>query len=160
MKIKVRKVRESAIVPQCHNGDWVDLYTNYIEVYNSAGHMVYASNVQGSTYTTRKDDTIVMFLGVAMQLPYGYEGHLLPRSSTFGKTGLILGNSRGVIDNNYCGDNDEWIGKFYSTTSGKEVKVGERYMQFRIMKKQPELELVVVDSLGNANRGGFGSTDK
>lgn len=160
MQIKLRKVRESAIVPQCHNGDWIDLYTDYIEVINSDGYMVYASNVPGSTYTTKRGDTIVMYLGVAMQLPYEYEGHLLPRSSTFSKTGLILGNSRGVIDNNYCGDNDEWIGKFYSTTSGKEIKIGERYMQFRIAKKQPELEFNVVDSLGNADRGGFGSTDK
>lgn len=158
--MKIRKVRESATLPQCHNGDWIDLYTNYIEVYNSAGYMVYASNVQGDAYTTRRGDTIVMFTGVAMQLPEGYEGHLAPRSSTYQKTGLIQSNSVGVIDSNYCGDNDEWIVKFHATTAGHEIVVGERYVQFRIIEKQPEIEFNVVDSLGNEDRKGFGSTDK
>lgn len=160
MQIKLRKVRESATLPQCHNGDWIDLYTNYIEVYNSAGYMMYASNVQGDTYTTHRGDTVVMFTGVAMQLPNGYEAHLAPRSSTYQKTGLLQSNSVGIIDNNYCGDNDEWIAKFYATTSGQEVKVGERYLQFRLVEKQPEIEFDVVDSLGNPDRGGFGSTNK
>ena len=47
-------------------------------------------------------------LGVAMQLPDGYEAHLVPRSSTFKKWGIIQTNSIGVVDCSYCGDDDMW----------------------------------------------------
>ena len=46
-------------------------------------------------------------LGVAMELPRGYEAHVVPRSSTFKTWGLLQTNSMGVIDGSYCGDNDE-----------------------------------------------------
>ena len=46
-------------------------------------------------------------LGVAMQLPEGYEAHIAPRSSTFRNFGLLQTNSVGVVDGSYCGDNDE-----------------------------------------------------
>ena len=36
-------------------------------------------------------------LGVAMQLPKGYEAHLVPRSSTFKTWGLLQTNSMGVV---------------------------------------------------------------
>ena len=47
-------------------------------------------------------------LGVAMEIPEGYEAHLAPRSSTFKTWGLIQTNSIGIIDNSYCGDEDMW----------------------------------------------------
>ena len=48
-------------------------------------------------------------LGVAMQLPKGYEAHIVPRSSTFKNFGIIQTNHRGVVDCSYCGDNDQWF---------------------------------------------------
>lgn len=47
-------------------------------------------------------------LGVAMVLPQGYEAHVLPRSSTFRNYGILMSNSMGVVDESYCGDEDEW----------------------------------------------------
>ena len=47
-------------------------------------------------------------LGVAMMLPKGYEALVIPRSSTFKKYGIIQANSIGLIDETYCGNNDEW----------------------------------------------------
>lgn len=47
-------------------------------------------------------------LGVAMTLPKGYEALVIPRSSTFKKYGIIQANSVGLIDETYCGNNDEW----------------------------------------------------
>ena len=47
-------------------------------------------------------------LGVAMELPKGYEAHVVPRSSTFKNYGLLQVNSCGVIDGSYCGDEDMW----------------------------------------------------
>ena len=96
-------------------------------------------------------------LGVAIQLPKGYEAHLVPRSSTFKKWGIIQTNSMGVIDETYCGDNDEWLMPVYATQDVTICK-GDRICQFRIMEHQPDFEFEVVDSLDNADRGGFGST--
>ena len=42
-------------------------------------------------------------LGIAMELPEGYEAHVVPRSSTFKNYGVIQTNSMGVIDETYCG---------------------------------------------------------
>ena len=47
-------------------------------------------------------------LGIAMQLPAGYEAHVIPRSSTFKNFGIIQVNSMGLIDESYCGGNDQW----------------------------------------------------
>ena len=47
-------------------------------------------------------------LGVAIELPKGYEALVVPRSSTFKNFGILQTNSIGVIDESYCGDNDEW----------------------------------------------------
>ena len=98
-------------------------------------------------------------LGVAMELPKGYEAHLVPRSSTYKTWGLIQTNSMGVIDCSYCGDEDMWRMPVYATrdTTGH---VNDRIAQFRIVENQPQIHFEQVEHLGNANRGGFGSTGK
>ena len=54
-------------------------------------------------------------LGVAMELPKGYEAHVVPRSSTFKNYGLLQVNSCGIIDGSYCGDEDMWRMPVYAT---------------------------------------------
>lgn len=98
-------------------------------------------------------------LGIAMELPEGYEAHVVPRSSTFKNYGVIQTNSMGVIDETYCGDNDQWFFPAYALRD-TEIHVNDRICQFRIMEHQPTLQFVAVDSLGNADRGGHGSTGK
>ncbi len=96
-------------------------------------------------------------LGIAMQLPEGYEANIVPRSSTFMKYKILQTNSFGVIDTSYCGDNDWWMfGAF--ATEDTSIKRGDRICQFRINVVQPQMEFVEVESLGNRDRGGFGST--
>ena len=53
-------------------------------------------------------------LGVAMELPKGYEAHVVPRSSTFKNFGIIQTNHQGVIDSSYRGDNDQWYMPVYA----------------------------------------------
>lgn len=104
--------------------------------------------------------TYVMIpLGVAMQLPEGYEAHIVPRSSTFKNWGLIQTNHMGIIDETYCGDTDEWCMPVYATRD-TEIKAGDRVCQFRIVEHQPDFDFEVVDLLNNDSRGGFGSTGK
>lgn len=98
-------------------------------------------------------------LGVAMELPQGYEAHLVPRSSTFKNYGILQTNSCGIIDCTYCGDEDMWRMPVYATRD-TVIHVNDRICQFRIVENQPKVVFDEVETLGNANRGGFGSTGK
>lgn len=98
-------------------------------------------------------------LGVAMELPKGYEAHIVPRSSTFKNYGIIQTNHQAVIDNSYCGDNDQWYIPVYAIRD-TEIQINDRICQFRIMEIQPEIIFNEVKHLGGEDRGGFGSTGK
>lgn len=102
-------------------------------------------------------ETALIPLGVAMELPEGYEALLAPRSSTYRKYHILQTNSVGVIDHSYCGDEDEWKFPAYATEM-TVIHKNERICQFRIQKVQPEIEFEEVSALGHVNRGGFGST--
>ena len=101
-----------------------------------------------------------------MELPEGYEAHLAPRSSTFKTWGIIQTNSVGAIDHSYMGDNDQWHfpayclmpKDFINNEKGTLIKAGDKICQFRIIETMPEVEIEEVESLGNADRGGLGST--
>jgi dUTP pyrophosphatase len=101
-------------------------------------------------------------LGIAMQLPEGYEAHIVPRSSTFKHWHIIQTNHMGVIDNSYSGPEDWW--KFpafnLSTTEATLIKKGERICQFRIETQQPDVLFDELNFQEGVNRGGFGSTGK
>ena len=98
-------------------------------------------------------------LGVAMELPEGYEAHLVPRSSTFKNYGIIQTNHMAIIDNSYCGDNDQWFMPVYALRDTK-LNLNDRICQFRIIENQPKLSFEEVDNLNPESRGGFGSTGK
>ena len=98
-------------------------------------------------------------LGVGMKLPKGYEAHVVPRSSSFKNFGIIQTNSMGVIDESYCGDEDEWKFPAYAVCD-TNIKVNDRICQFRIMEHQPNFTFVESEKLEDINRGGFGSTGK
>ena len=93
-------------------------------------------------------------LGVAMELPKGYEAHLVPRSSTFKNYGILQTNSCGIIDRSYCGDEDMWRMPVYATRD-TVIHQNDRICQFRIVENQPKITFDEVESLGNADRGGL-----
>ena len=111
------------------------------------------------TVTLKAGEFRLIPLGVAMELPRGYEAHLVPRSSTFKNYGILQTNSMGVIDCSYCGDNDMWRMPVYATRD-VTIEKGARIAQFRIMENQPQLHFLRVEHLEGADRGGFGSTGK
>ncbi len=98
-------------------------------------------------------------LGVAMKLPEGYEAHIVPRSSTYKNYGLIQTNHMGVVDESYCGDNDQWHMPVYALRD-TVVHVNDRICQFRIMEHQPKVVFEEVEALTAPDRGGFGTTGK
>ena len=104
-------------------------------------------------------DFALIPLGVAMELPEGYEAHVVPRSSTFKTWGILQANSMGIVDRSYCGDNDQWRLPVYATRD-TVIEVNDRICQFRIMENQPKLEFLECEHLSGPDRGGFGSTGK
>ena len=98
-------------------------------------------------------------LGVAMQLPKGYEAHMAPRSGTFKNFGIIQANHVAVIDESYCGDNDQWL---YPAIALRDTVIhkNDRICQFRIIEHQPPVKFVKVEHLEGKDRGGFGTTGK
>ena len=96
-------------------------------------------------------------LGVGMILPPGYEAHVIPRSSTFIQYGIIQTNHMGLIDESYCGDEDEWKLPVYALRD-TVIQKNDRICQFRIAKKQPRICFEEVGKLREKSRGGFGST--
>ena len=120
------------------NSDWIDLRV--------------AENV-----VMKKGEFRLIRLGVAMELPEGYEAHVVPRSSTYKNFGLIQTNHMGVIDESYKGDADEWKWPALAMRD-TEVHIGDRLCQFRIMKHQPQISFLEVASLENEDRGGFGTS--
>jgi probable deoxyuridine 5'-triphosphate nucleotidohydrolase yncF len=120
------------------NSDWIDLRA--------------AEDV-----TMKKGEFRLIRLGVAMELPQGYEAHVVPRSSTYKNFGLIQTNHMGVIDESYKGDADEWKWPALAMRD-TEVHAGDRLCQFRIMKHQPQINFIEVQTLENEDRGGFGTS--
>jgi dUTP pyrophosphatase len=95
--------------------------------------------------------------GIATELPKGYEAHIAPRGSTFKNFGIIQTNSVGVVDESFCGNNDQWFAPILAMRD-TEIKKGDRICQFRIIRKMPKTKLIEVTELNNADRGGHGST--
>ena len=140
MKTIQIKVHDADLPVPEHNerGDWVDLRA-------------------AETVELKAGEYKPISLGVSMQLPKGYEAHVLPRSSTFKNFGIILVKGMGVIDNAYCGNGDIW-GFPALAMRNTVIHKGDRIAQFRIAKRQPKLKFVKTEVLDNRDRGGFGSS--
>lgn len=109
--------------------------------------------------TLKQGEFKLIPLGVAMELPKGYEAHIVPRSSTYKNFGVIQANHCGIVDGSYCGDNDMWRMPVIALRD-TEIHVNDRICQFRIMKNQPVILFDEVEHLTGQDRGGFGSTGK
>lgn len=139
-KIRIRYLRDINKIERFNTGDWIDLRAAE-DVSMVAGQFK------------------LIPLGVAMELPAGYEALVAPRSSTFKNLGILLSNSIGIIDESYRGDNDEWHFPAYAVKD-TFIRKNERICQFRIIKHQPMIHLMEVDHLGNEDRRGIGSTGR
>ncbi len=107
----------------------------------------------------KKGEFHLVPLGIGMQLPAGYEAHVVPRSSTFKNFGIIQTNHCGVIDESYCGDGDQWFMPVLAMRD-TQIHINDRICQFRIMEHQPAIRFVECEHLMGEDRGGFGSTGR
>lgn len=127
-------------IEKIDKGDWIDLRA-------------------AETVELKQNEFKLIKLGIGMILPAGYEAHIVPRSSTFKNFGVIQTNHCGIVDESYCGDNDQWRFPAFALRN-TVIHKNDRICQFRIVKKQPEIEFQTVEHLANTDRGGFGSTGK
>ena len=139
-EIKIKYLRDIEKIKLIDVGNWIDLRS-------------------AEDITMKAGEYRLIPLGVAMELPYGYEALVAPRSSTFRKYGITLVNSIGIIDESYKGDDDEWNFLAYAVRD-TVIPKNERICQFRIIEHQPSIKFVEVETLGNPNRGGIGSTGR
>ena len=153
LKIKVKTFNGQKLPVIIDKGDWIDLRA-------------------AATCTINPGEYKLLNLGIAVELPKGFEAIVAPRSSTFKNFGIICANSFGVIDNSYNGDMDEWKFPAFSPT-GSMIQVGDRICQFRIQLSQKAtiwqkikwllsngIKIERVEKLNTINRGGIGSTGK
>lgn len=152
MKMRIKYLDGAIRMNKITKGNWIDVYA-YQDTFVPEG------------------ERAMINLGFALELPQGWEGHLAVRSSTFKTWGIIQTNGVGIVDDTYIGDNDIWHMPVYclqgkdvewiSETTGKQgtwIRKGDKIGQFRIMEVMPEIEFEEVESFGNQDRGGFGST--
>ncbi len=140
-EIKIKYQNKSILkVEKIKQGDWIDLRS--------------CENI-----SIKKGEFKLIPLGVAMEIPKFFEAHILPRSSTFKNFKIIMANGMGIVDNSFCGNNDFW---FFPAIAMEDTTINknDRICQFRIIKKQPEINFIEVEDLGNQSRGGFGSTGR
>lgn len=96
--------------------------------------------------------------GLAMAIPQGYAGFVLPRSGSAIKLGLSLVNAPGLIDSGYRGE-IKCIAINLDAHEPIAVKAGDRIAQLVIMKVESPVP-VQVEELAETQRGvgGFGSS--
>lgn len=98
-------------------------------------------------------------MNVAIEIPDGYFILLAARSSTH-RMGLMPINGIGVIDRDYCGDNDEYNFLVHNFTDNTvKVDKGTRLCQLLLIKCE-NFEFDEVDHMEAPTRGGFGTTGK
>ena len=119
----------------------------------AAGLVLYVNEV------TQMPDYSVINTGVHVEIPKGWVGLLLPRSS-WGAQGWSLANTIGVIDSDYRGEIIVQA-KRDSTKGWMTIHPGERVVQLVVVrcdaaaKKVDSLDSLTVTERGD---GGFGST--
>lgn len=122
-------------------------------------HGVMCDLAASETVVLKKGEKKIIPLGVSMKLPDGYFGLVVPRSSTCINCGIAMGNSVGIIENDYCGENDVW-GFVAIALEDTTIEAGTRIAQFMpvAMHNWATTRFEEPEEWPYPNRGGYGST--
>ena len=143
MQVKIKKLSPDAVIPTHGTPSSAGFDLTAISCNYDAEHGYYC-------YGT----------GLAMEIPDGYYGAIVPRSS-IRKTEAIMQNTPGTIDSDYPGEVMVTFKNRDKDNSLKPFKVGERVAQI-IFKKYEEVEFIESNELSETERGtgGHGSTGR
>ncbi|MBU6388908.1 dUTP diphosphatase [Patescibacteria group bacterium] len=101
--------------------------------------------------------TGIVPLNVAIKPPDGHWALLAARSSLW-KRGLMLANGLGIMDQDYCGNEDEYRAVVYNFTAEVvRIEKGDRIAQVVILP-YAQWPIETVENLDSPSRGGFGTT--
>lgn len=169
LKIKVKVLTNGCMPTINEKGDWVDLRAAEEVNINApqAGVQYQRGDVK---YRDVSIPVVYIPLGVAMELPKGFEAVINSRSCGPKKLGIFIPSGQGVVDNIFKGNDDQWH-YVCSPLNSTYIEKGYRVCQFRIQLSQKAtmwqklkwlfssgIELVEVDNLEDNNRGGLGSS--
>ena len=104
-------------------------------------------------------ERILIPTGIFLEIPYGYEVQIRPRSGMAIKNGITCLNTPGTIDSDYRGEIKIILINLSNET--QMIQNGERIAQMVIQKVEKiDWELSVEIEETNRSAGGFGSTGK
>jgi dUTP pyrophosphatase len=129
-----------------------------LPAYKSKG-AVCADLYARETVTIQPGKVGIISLNIALEIPKGFWVMVVPRGSTH-KQGILMIDSMGVMDEDFCGDNDEYIFPGFNFTDHEvTIEKGTRIAQM-IMIRYEKFDFEEVDHLGNPDRGKLGSTGR
>jgi len=143
VELRIRRLREEATLPsRTHEGD--------------AGLDLYAAEPA----TLGPGERATVATGIAVEIPDGLAGLVLPRSGLAAKHGIALVNAPGLIDSGYRGEVKVLLLNT-DRTDPFEISPGDRIAQL-VVSPVTETEPVEVAELEMSTRGagGFGSSGR
>ena len=110
-------------------------------------------------YELRPGERFAIPIGIAVEIPPGFEGQVRPRSGLALKEGVTVLNTPGTVDSGYRGEVHTIM--INHNQESFTITKGMRISQLAI-RPVPEVEFIEVDELSDTERGegGFGSTGK
>lgn len=128
--IKIKKLREDAIIPT-----YVHYEDSCVDLYSVEDKEILWSNV------------ILIHTGIAVEIPFGYEGLIRSRRGDVLNNHYVVCNSPGIIDSNYRNEINIVL---YNTSPVKlvHIKKGDRIAQLVIQKVPKKIIFEEVDELG------------
>lgn len=143
MKVKIKRVDKSLPLPKYETEGSVGFDLLCRESAEIAPHSI-----------------VLIPANVIVETPPGYMLMICMRSSTPRKFGLMMAQGLGIIDNDYCGEEDELKIQVYNFTDEPvTIEKGSRIAQ-AIFVRVETAEWNEVEQITAPSRGGFGSTDR
>lgn len=96
--------------------------------------------------------------GLYIEVPEGFGLLLCSRSSGPKKKGLLTPHGMGIIDQDYCGPEDELFVQVYNFTNNEVIVDGGERCAQGLLVPVGIAEFEEVQELSTSSRGGFGST--
>ncbi len=143
MKVKIKRIDKSLPLPK----------------YETGGSVGFDLLCRESAEIAPQEIALIP-ANIILETPPGYMLMICMRSSTPRKVGLMMAQGLGIIDNDYCGEEDELKIQVYNFTDEPvTIERGSRIAQ-AIFVRVDTAEWNEVDQMISTSRGGFGSTDR